>query len=164
MPTPTRLDIVAMMTVSLAGLTLAAGAHPPAGTDADDRGGSVGGWEVVAAEVNGRPIDPELVSRLSVAFRQDGSWTVLFKSFPVAEGTSSNDQHANPKTFDVETVGSAAIEPTRYKPKRYKGIYRLEGDSRVLCFVPDGEPRPDAFTAPERSRRTLVTLRRLRSP
>jgi len=158
-PTPTRLDVVAMMTVSLAGLTLAATANPPAGAVADDRGGSVGRWEVAAAEVNGRPVDPEVVSRLSVAFRHDGSWTVLFKSLPVAEGTSSNDQHANPKTFDVETVGSATIEPTRYK-----GIYRLEGDSRVLCFVPDGEPRPDAFTAPERSRRTLVTLRRFRSP
>ena len=121
----------------------------------DDREISVGRWEVVSVESNGRPIDPELLAMLRVVYRPDGSWAVLFKSLPVAEGTSTNRQDESPKTFEMATLGSESI-----KPSRYTGIYKHDGDTRVLCLAPDGKPRPDEFTAPKRSHRTLVTLRR----
>ena len=121
----------------------------------DDREISVGRWEVVSVESNGRPIDPELLAMLRVIYRPDGSWAVLFKSLPVAEGTSTNRQDESPKTFEMATLGSESI-----KPSRYTGIYKHDGDTRVLCLAPDGKPRPDEFTAPKRSGRVLVTLRR----
>ena len=127
-------------------------AAPPA---ADDRATSVGRWRVVAVEWNGRPVDPEILALLQVAYRADGSWAVLFKNLPVAEGKSTHCQDVTPKTFEMETLGSEGIEPSRYK-----GIYRVDGDARVLCFAPENEPRPDDFSAPRRSGRMLVTLER----
>lgn len=132
---------------------------PVAPPDRDDRALSAGPWSVVSVEMNGKPIDPELLSMLQVVYRADGSWAVLFKSLPVAEGRSTNRQDHSPKTFEMETLGSESMPPVRYT-----GIYRLEGDTRELCFVPDGKPRPDDFRAPRRSGRILVTLRRPAEP
>jgi hypothetical protein len=139
---------VAKVLASLCGLALVAwGATAPAQaptTVPDDREISVGRWEVVSVESNGRP---------------DGSWAVLFKRLPVAEGTSTYRQDESPKTFEMATLGSESI-----KPSRYTGIYKHDGDTRVLCLAPDGKPRPDEFTAPKRSHRTLVTLKRASEP
>ena len=121
----------------------------------DDREISVGRWNLASVEMNGRPIDPELLAMVQVIYRPDGSWAVLFKSLPVAEGTSTNRQDESPKTFEMATRGSESI-----KPSRYTGIYKHDVDTRVLCLAPDGKPRPDEFTAPKRSGRVLVTLRR----
>jgi len=121
----------------------------------DDRVASVGLWDVVAVEMNGKEIDPELVAMLQLAYRADGSWSVLFKGLTLVEGISTNDQESAPKTFDMETPAREHA-----KPQKYVGIYRLDGDSRQFCFVEHGQPRPDAFTAPRGSGRSLVTLRR----
>lgn len=138
--------------VLVAPLAAQEAAAPPA---ADDRAISAGRWRVVSVEWNGRPVDPEILALLQVVYRADGSWAVLFKSLPVAEGTSTNCQDASPKTFEMATLGSEGI-----KPSRYTGIYRIDGDTRVLCLAPDGEPRPDEFAAPRHSGRMLVTLER----
>lgn len=141
---------------------LATSGSPGCGTDADppdDRAVSVGLWDVVSVEVNGKQVDPELVAFLQVAYRGDGSWAVIFKGLPLAEGTSTNDQTATPKTFEMETLASEHSTPLKYT-----GIYRLEDDTRQLCFVEAGQPRPDTFTAPRGSRRVLVTLRRAARP
>lgn len=135
--------------------TMLAGPLVLASSSPDDRASSVGSWSVVAVEMNGRHVDAELVSMLQIAYREDGSWMVLFKGMPVGEGTSKNDSEANPKTFDMETLGGKNTPP-----RKYAGIYRLEGDRRQLCFVIAGMPRPNAFTAPRGSGRILVTLRR----
>lgn len=122
---------------------------------ADDRSVSAGMWDVVTVEMNGKRLDDEFVAMLKIAYQADGAWTVLFKGLAVGEGRSQNDPAANPKTFEMETRGGR-----KTKPRRYTGIYRMEGDSRQLCFVSDGMPRPDDFTAPRKSGRILVTLRR----
>lgn len=133
--------------------------RPSAPPTPDDRAMSVGAWNVAAVEINGRGVDPELLAMLRVAYRADGSWVVSFKGLSVAEGTSTNRQDASPKTFEMATLGSESM-----KPVRYTGIYKREGDTRWLCFVPDGEPRPDGFSAPKRSHRILVTLVRAAEP
>lgn len=124
---------------------------------ADDRALSAGLWNVAAVEWDGKPVDPELIKLLQVHFRADGTWAVLFRSRPVAEGKSTNRQDTSPKTFEMETLGSGRIAPSRYT-----GIYRLDGDTSVLCISSAAKPRPDDFTAPKRSGRMLVTLERRR--
>ena len=142
----------------LCAVVWAAMGRPPAAPAApDDRAISVGRWEVMSVEWNGRPVDAEILAMLRVNFQADGSWSVLFKSIPVVQGKSTNRQDVAPKTFEIETLGSEGI-----KPSRYTGIYRLDGDTRVLCMAPDGEPRPDEFEAPRHSGRILVTLGRNR--
>lgn len=121
----------------------------------DDRSSSVGRWDVVDVESNGRQIDPEVVALLQVAFRADGSWSVLFRGLSLAEGTSTNDQTGTPKTFEMELPGGEHA-----RPQKYVGIYRVDGDVRLLCFVEEGQPRPDEFAAPRGSGRLLVKLRR----
>lgn len=59
----------------------------------------------------------------------------------------------------METLGSEGI-----KPRRYSGIYKIDGDRRVLCIAPAEEPRPDEFSAPSLSNRMLVTLNRVSKP
>ncbi|MFM7033864.1 MAG: TIGR03067 domain-containing protein [Planctomycetia bacterium] len=121
----------------------------------DDRAASVGSWHVVAVEMNGKQVDPTITAMLLVDYREDGSWTVLFKGMPVGEGTSHNNPEASPRTFEMKTLGGA-----KTPPRTYSGIYRLEGDTRQLCFVGAGLPRPDGFAAPRGSGRILVTLER----
>lgn len=145
-----------LLCLGLGALSAPAYARPPAtAAVSDDRADSVGSWNVVAVEWDGKPVDPKLLAMLTVEYRADGAWAVLFKRLPVAEGKSTNCQDALPKTFEMETLGSEGI-----KPRRYKGIYQLDGDTRVLCVVADGEPRPNEFAAPRHSGRMLVTLRR----
>ena len=160
-----RFDIRVWMAPMNAAMRLSllclAGWLPGAGAAAiraDDRAVSAGLWDVVSVEVNGKTLDPELVALLQVSYGVDGSWSVLFKGLQLAQGTSTNDQEARPKTFEMET-----LEGERAKPLQYTGIYRLEDDTRQLCFVEVGQPRPDTFTAPRGSRRVLVTLRRAAS-
>lgn len=146
----------------VAALTLAALADiradgPPAVPD--DRAVSVGRWDVVAVEWNGTPVDQEWLARLQVVYQADGSWAVLLRRIPVAEGTSTNRQDVTPKTFEMETLGSEGI-----KPRRYTGIYQLDGDARVFCIVPEENPRPEDFSAPRHSGRVLVKLKRAKEP
>lgn len=122
---------------------------------ADDRAASVGTWDVVAVVVNGKEVDPATVTILQVDYAEDGSWRVRSQGLALAEGTSTNDEQAAPKTFDMETL---ATEPSR--TRRYVGIYRDDDETRTLCFVEAGMPRPDAFDSPRGSSRILVTLKR----
>jgi uncharacterized protein (TIGR03067 family) len=125
----------------------------------DDRADSVGHWTVISVEWDGKPVDPELLAMLGVDYRADGSWSVLFKKLPIAQGTSTSNQDRSPKTFEMVTHGSEGVMPSRYT-----GIYRLHGDTRVLCMVREGRPRPTEFSAPKRSGRMLVTLKRSGNP
>ncbi|MFM7138514.1 MAG: TIGR03067 domain-containing protein [Planctomycetota bacterium] len=124
---------------------------------ADDQAISTGAWEVVAVEWDGTPVDPEWLARLRVAYEADGAWIVFLKRLPVAAGTSRIRQDTNPKSFEMQTLGSEGI-----KPSRFHGIYRLDGDTRLLCIVREGTPLPDTFAAPRHSNRMLVTMSRVR--
>jgi len=143
--------VAAALTAILPGDGPRGGASAPP----DDRDLSAGRWNVAAVEWDGRAVDPEWLARLLVVYRPDGSWAVFLRRIPVAEGTSTNRQDVSPKTFEMRTLGSERIEP-----RRFRGIYRIEGDTRTLCIVRDGTPMPDGFTAPRGSRRMLVTLTR----
>lgn len=152
---PTVRTIVSSGLLLVAAMAVARAQPRDAAGVPDDRAISVGRWNVVAVEWDGRPVDRELLAMLQVIYRADGSWAVLFKRIPVAEGTSANRQDTSPKTFEMQTLGSEGI-----KPVRNEGIYRIDGDTRVLCMVREGSPRPDEFSAPRHSGRMLVTLAR----
>lgn len=136
-------------------VALASGSPGDGMAEPDDRALSVGRWDVVAVEWEGTPLGPEWLARLQVTYQADGSWAVLLRRLPVAEGRSSNRQDVEPKTFEMETLGSEGI-----KPSHFHGIYRLAGDTRLLCIARAESPRPDAFSAPHNSGRMLVTLKR----
>ena len=156
-----RLLCVALLAfIAFMALVGRTSAQPPVTAPAsDDRALSAGRWNVVAVEWDGKPVDPEFLAMIQVVYQPDGAWSVLFKRLPVAEGKSTNHPDESPKTFEMHTLGSQGIPASRYA-----GIYRLDGDTRVLCIVPEGKPRPDAFASPRRSGRMLVTLKRATEP
>jgi uncharacterized protein (TIGR03067 family) len=125
----------------------------------DDRASSAGRWKVVAVEWDGKPVDADLLKLLRVVYQADGSWAVMLRKLPVAEGRSAIHQERSPKTFEMEKLGSDRIPPSRFA-----GIYRLDGDTSLLCIVREGQPMPTDFTAPKGSDRMLVTLHRVGGP
>lgn len=150
--------VVGLVLPFLAGLAAVAPARAPTAgpaAAADDREVSAGRWDVVAVEWEGRHLDEEWLARLQVIYHPDGSWAVYLRRIPVSEGRSTSRQDVSPKTFEMETLGSEGI-----KPSRFHGIYRLDGNTRVLCIAREGTPRPDEFSAPRQSGRMLVTLER----
>lgn len=141
--------------VGLACVTLVSAACGQEQRVPDDRAISAGRWSVAAVEWDGRPVDGQFLAHLQVEYRGDGSWAVLFKGLAVAEGTSVIHPDTSPKSFEMATLGSEGVAPSRYA-----GIYRIEGDVRVLCIASARERHPADFSAPRRSGRMLVTLRR----
>ena len=157
---PIKSSRVACLFVALAlvGDTRAPAASPDAEAPQGDPAVSAGRWRIVAVELSGKPVEPEIVSMLSIVYDADGGWTVLFKNIPVAEGTSTVDQATDPKSFEMKTLGS----PAGNMPGRsYSGIYEMKGNRRRLCFVPAGKPRPAVFASARRTEQILVTLERI---
>lgn len=125
----------------------------------DDRAEGAGTWRVAHVEINGRTVDPEITSMLAVRYAADGSWVVLFKSIPIAEGASTVDQSTQPTAFDMRTLGSGH---SPHAGRAYLGIYEGHDDARRLCFVPAGSPRPAEFRSTLAGGEILVELRRAR--
>lgn len=145
------------------GCMLAVAATGPTRVSAaeDDRAISAGRWRVVAVEMGGKTLEPEFVSMLSVLYGADGAWAVLFKSIVVAEGSSTIDPSADPKAFEMKTLGPARAPDSGW---RYSGIYEMHGNSRRLCAGPAGKPRPATFSTTRRNGQILVTLERITTP
>lgn len=153
---PLTLTRRSLLLVPLVPLVPAARGQDGAATRVpDDRAISAGRWTVAAVEWDGAPVDSQFLSLLHVDYRADGSWSVFLRSIPVAEGTSVNHPDELPKTFEMATLGSEGIAP-----RRYAGIYKVDGDTRMLCIVAERKRRPADFSAPRHSGRMLVTLRR----
>jgi len=136
--------------------TAALVAEPGADMGEDDRAHSAGRWRIVTAAINGREVDRDITSLLSVTYAPDGRWGVLFKNIPVAEGTSVIDATSEPRSFRMDTRGGTG-SPAR----AYRGIYELRGDSRRICFVPAGAPVPTEFSSPRGDGHILVEFARL---
>ena len=121
----------------------------------DDRAVSAGRWRIVAVTMNGKEVTPEITGMLSIAYEPDGKWSLFFKSVVVAEGVSANDPDTDPKSFTMQTLGTA------HRPgRRYWGIYEMDGDHRRICFSAADRPRPEEFSSARSSGQTLVEFRR----
>lgn len=65
--------------------------------------------------------------------------------------TFKNDPYRNPKWHDVNTSDGVKL-----------GIYKLLGDTLVICMAEVDEPRPEDFTAKPGSLRTLVRYQKIK--
>ncbi len=111
--------------VAAAFLAVGAGPTSPEASKPDDQVISAGRWDVVAVEWDGNRVDPEWLARLHVAYEADGSWAVFLRRLPVAEGRSTIRQDVSPKTFEMETLGSEGIQPSRHLPARGRHPHAL---------------------------------------
>ena len=115
-----------------------------------------GTWRVVAVVDNGRTLDEEDVSSLTVVNGSDGTWSIRSDGKEINKGTSTFDPTKEPKTIDfTPSMGED-------KGKLHLGIYELGKDSRMMCFAQLGQKRPTDFSAKTGSGQTLVKFERVK--
>ena len=110
-------------------------------------------WTCSTAVIDGKPLAKEAAEALRLTLTADRYKTergdqVLFDS------TYTVDAAKNPKTIDmVGTEGNLKGQPAL-------GIYKLDGDTLVICYVMPGKERPTAFESKPESGVYLVTWKR----
>ena len=115
-----------------------------------------GTWRAVSIEVNGNAVNADDVRKVTTENGRDGEWTLLVDGNEMAEGTSTIDATATPKTIDFKvTKGNDAGRETY-------GIYEFTGDTRKICYAEPGRPRPSDFSAPAGSGRILAVFERVK--
>jgi len=107
-----------------------------------------------SVEADGKAVDPGELKDQELTIT-DGRYSVMTKDGPDA-GTLKLDEAQNPRTMDAtRTEGFEA-------GKVVKAIYKLEGDTLLLCVAPERGERPTELVAKEGSGWVLITYQRQR--
>src|SRR5262249_38831631 len=116
-----------------------------------------GNWQVIELVEDGKVIAREAIRD---ALPSGGRFEVIEDTIVF---TSPHDGHKRAKTFSIDsTQYPKAIEISTKQQKDGWGIYRFDEERLVICISPPEEsPRPDAFSAKEGSKRTLMVLERV---
>jgi uncharacterized protein (TIGR03067 family) len=112
-----------------------------------------GTWTAVAAERDGKPADELKGNRLT--FRGE-SFVIQRDDRTVYKGTYRADHAKKPARIDFRNLEGDA------KGQRWRGIYRLEGDTlTIVDNAPDvTKPRPAQFATRPGSGHVMLTFRR----
>ena len=123
-----------------------------------DRSMLAGEWRVVSIVANGNTNADPVVARVTVVNGLDGTWSLLSNGKIIAEGTSTIDPTASPKTIDLKSR-RGSVENAR--GTHYHGIYEVHETTRRLCFVPADKPLPRSFAGGRETGQILVTFERV---
>lgn len=137
----------------LLGLALAAAAPAPKEAPKKDPPSLVGEWAVESAIHGGKP--EKKSGPASITFTADGKLQVREgKDAKPEELPYSHNPKKDPPEIDLTEPRGGMMGG-----EVMKGIYRIDGDTLLLCLSIEGE-RPTTFDSPAGSNRILVTLRR----
>ncbi len=136
---------VAFVLASLA----VASARPDAATDLKAMAGK---WAIIKAEAGGQDFT-DVVKGLDLTIRPDGGYKVVIGGKD-DEGTVTLDPAKTPKQMDIlGKVGPNA-------GKTLKTIYKLDGDTLVVCYELGGGDRPTEFKTKAGSKQLLAEYKR----
>ena len=138
--------------------TLAADAAEKEEAIRADRARMAGEWRVVSIEANGNTNTDPVVAGITVVNRLDGTWSLLSNGNVIAEGTSTIDPTASPKTIELKGI-RGSVENAR--GTHYRGIYEVHETTRRLCFVPADKPLPESFAGGRDTGQILVMFERV---
>jgi uncharacterized protein (TIGR03067 family) len=130
--------------------TLLAAQDPKAPALQGDLAKIQGAWQVVSAELNGKP-DP---SRQGARVVFTGGAVTRTSPTAAAKGTFRLDAAAKPGAIDLTYTEGPD------KGKTFQGIYSLEGDTLKFCF----SLRPTEFTSKPTTGSLLLVLQREKPP
>lgn len=115
-----------------------------------------GNWVVVSMNYQGTLAEPETIGAIERTVRE-GRIVWSRDGRPFAATILTFDAEAQPATLDLIPEGG------RFQGEPTRGIYRFEGDDRlIVCLAAPGKPRPATFEAPAGSGFTLWTFARRR--
>jgi uncharacterized protein (TIGR03067 family) len=139
------------MTPMLVALVFIAGAPNKKDPPAKDPPSIVGEWIGESGTLGGKPKNPD--PGTTITFAADGKLILKEgKRDKPEEGTYKADAKKSPAEIDlVPQLGD--------KGPTLQGIYKVEGDSLILCFTLGGE-RPKEFASPAGSDIMLITCKR----
>jgi uncharacterized protein (TIGR03067 family) len=140
-----------MYSALMIGAALAIGAPIPKDPPKKDPPSIIGEWLAESAIQGGKPDPPP--AGATVTFTKEGKFVVKEGKDTRHEVDFTHDPKKDPGEIDISE--DAAGKGTR----TMKGIYKIEGDTLLICLTRDGE-RPKTFESPAGSPNVLVTLKR----
>jgi uncharacterized protein (TIGR03067 family) len=123
----------------------------------DDLAKLKGDWTLVYTEANGKKRTPENFKEFSRTVTGD-TYVVTIETeegVQTVGGKIKLDPTKSPKTIDVEMTEGAA------KGKSFRGIYKFEGDTQVICLAAPDKDRPAKFDSTEG---TVTVWKRPKAP
>ncbi|QJW96153.1 TIGR03067 domain-containing protein [Frigoriglobus tundricola] len=114
----------------------------------------VGKWTVEKAELGGKDLTGQFKT-LKFEIRDGGKYTTEIGDIK-DEGAFTIDAAKTPKEVDIKPVSGPS------KGKTLKAIYKIDGDSFVVCyeFNTESGTRPETFESKANSTALLVTYKR----
>ncbi|WP_417387117.1 TIGR03067 domain-containing protein [Gimesia sp.] len=122
-----------------------------------DRQQIAGTWRVVSLEVNGVKSSETEAKKITVMNGVDGSWVLRSEGNEIGQGTTTLDPTQSPKAIDIKSTTGPNQD------KAIPGIYKLEKNTRKLCFAQAGHTRPTEFSSTAANQQILVTFERVKS-
>jgi uncharacterized protein (TIGR03067 family) len=136
-------------------LALAVTLAAPAAKDGKkDPPSLVGEWAAETAVVGGKLDNPP--PGTTWTFTADGKSVLQVGGGQAAGGSDAKyttDAKKDPAQVDISDGP---------KGRSVKGIYKVEGDTLMLCLVQDGDKRPTAFESAAGSKAILITLKKVK--
>jgi uncharacterized protein (TIGR03067 family) len=111
-----------------------------------------GNWTPDKAELAGQPMPEAVLKTISLKLR-DGSYEVSVAGHP-DNGTYRLDSDAKPKSITI--TGTEGPN----KGKTFPSIYKLQGDTLLICYDLSGKQRPTEFKTLPGTKLYLVTYKR----
>jgi len=114
-----------------------------------------GKWQAVEAELAGKKFPPQATR--SIQLTLDGDNYLVTTDEGEDRGTARAMPDEKPAALDI----TGTIGPN--KGKTFLAIYKLDGDTLVVCYDLGGKSRPKEFKTEPKSMLFLVTYRKLKS-
>ena len=114
-----------------------------------------GKWQAVEAELAGKKFPPQAARGIQLTI--DGENYLVTTDEGEDRGTTRVMPDAKPSAIDI----TGTMGPN--KGKTFLAIYKLDGDTLVVCYDLGGKSRPKEFKTEPKSTLFLVTYRKLKS-
>jgi uncharacterized protein (TIGR03067 family) len=110
------------------------------------------GWSVEKATLNGNDAT-EFLKVLEFTIHDDGKYTAKHGE-EKDEGAFTVDLSTTPKSMVIKPTGGPG------KDKVLKAIYKLDGDSLVICYDMEGKETPKKFESTAENKFLLIEYKR----
>ncbi len=113
-----------------------------------------GKWQVVTLEDSDGKTPEEETRKMRASITDSVISTKQGKDD--SQGEYTIDPTKNPKEIDIKLLDGPE------KGKWVKGLYRIDGDTLVICSADPGEDRPKEFKVAKGSNSVLITFKRIK--